>query len=140
MGHDGGILEEADKANLGMTLTVPPYSLMMFFLGVLRGADLQGFGALSMFAAFYFCGLPLSAYLGMQGGLGLAGVWYGNVIGMTLSAVAMGLRLSQIDWQSVALKSGGNREPLLVSTPRSPVGPTLLKRADKCDNVRKGHM
>merc|ERR1712048_699688 len=87
--RDENILEEAENANLGMTLTVPPYSFMMFFLGVLRGADLQAFGAIAMFIAFYFCGIPLSAYLGVNAGVGLPGVWYGNVVGMTLSAIAM---------------------------------------------------
>merc|ERR1712039_589012 len=98
---------------------------MMFFLGVLRGADLQGFGALVQFVAFYFVGIPLSAFLGLRAGIGLPGVWYGNVVGMSLSALGMGARIFFTNWQTVAIKAGG--KSLLPGTPLDGAqGPLLL--------------
>merc|ERR1712187_1065228 len=102
----------------------------MFFLGVLRGADLQAFGAFAMFISFYFCGIPLSAYLGLQEGVGLPGVWYGNVVGMSLSAVAMGMRLYFINWSSIAETAKGPNEPRLAGTPKRSTGATLLEGTD----------
>ncbi|CAE8682198.1 unnamed protein product [Polarella glacialis] len=96
-----GILAEAESANLGIVLSVPPYAVMMCLLGVLRGAGLQMRGAVTVFISFYIFGLPIGAYLGLSAGYGLMGIWMGNVIGLSLSSLIMGIMVCFISWEKV---------------------------------------
>jgi len=111
--HDAEILADADASNLGMVLTMMPYSLMMLFLGVLRGADLQMWGAVNMFVSFYLFGLPLGAYLAFLQGMGLSGIWYGNAAGMAASAAGMLLKVIFINWEKLQSIDDGLQAPLL---------------------------
>jgi len=95
------ILHEATKANLGMVLCVPPYAVMMCLLGVLRGAGLQLRGAVAIFVSFFILGLPFGAFLGLHAGWGLIGVWYGNVVGLTLAATSIGIQVYFVSWPKV---------------------------------------
>lgn len=106
------ILLEAEGAILGIVLSVPPYAVMMCMLGVLRGAGLQMRGALAVFVSFYVFGLPGGAYLGLYGGFGLLGVWWGNVIGLSFSAASMVIMACYIRWDRVVAEaqSGDIRE------------------------------
>lgn len=99
-----GILAEATAANLGMVLSVPPYALMMCLLGALRGAGLQAWGAAALFVSFYILGLPLGAILGLRCGMDLLGIWYGNVVALSLASLCMGLRIRFVNWPRVADK------------------------------------
>lgn len=114
---DPDILSEAEGAILGMVLSVPPYSVMMCLLGVLRGAGLQARGALAVFVSFYIFGLPGGAYLGLHCGLGLLGVWWGNVIGLSLSAAGMGAVACCINWNQVIATGERSAECREVSGP-----------------------
>lgn len=111
--HDQEIVEEADASDGGMVLTMLPYSLMMLFLGILRGADLQMWGAVNMFVSFYILGLPLGAYLGFRHGMGLSGIWYGNAAGMAASAVGMLVKVICIEWEKISPAGDDLQAPLL---------------------------
>jgi len=105
-----GIIREATRANLGMVLSVPPYATMMCLLGCLRGAGLQKWGALVLFVSFYVVGLPMSALLGLRCDMDLLGIWTGNVIALSLSALGMGLRVCCVNWASVIQKAAATAE------------------------------
>merc|ERR1712151_386778 len=92
------ILAKMENAQLGIVLAVPPYSVMMCLLGVLRGAGLQARGAVAVGISFYVFGLPFGAWMGLYGGFDLLGVFLGNVIGLTLSAVSMTMQVYFVDW------------------------------------------
>merc|ERR1711879_1075731 len=77
------------------------------------GADMQAWGAVKMFVAFYLLGLPLSGYLGFIRGMGLSGIWYGNAAGMGASALAMLLKVACIDWDHVSSIDEDLKAPLL---------------------------
>lgn len=120
---DEGILAEADGALLGPALSVPPYAIMKCLIGVLLGAGLQMRGVIIVACSFYFAGLPLSAYLSLAAGCGLMGVWWGNVLGLSLSAAGMGVQVCFIRWKEVLssiAKEGelreGLEEPMLKKT------------------------
>jgi len=102
---EAGILEQAYSAKLGMVLSIVPYAVMMCFLGALRGAGLQTWGAIALAVAFYLIGLPASAYLGLNTDLELLGIWLGNALGMTVAAVAMGFRIIFVNWDKVVKSS-----------------------------------
>jgi len=95
------ILQQMERANVAVVLAVPPYSVMVCLLGVLRGAGLQARGAVAVFVSFYVFGLPLGAWMGLQTSLQLLGVLLGNVIGLTLSALSMAVVVWTIDWSWV---------------------------------------
>jgi len=102
---DANILAEAQQANLGMVLSVPPYSLMIVSVGILRGADLQSWGAIAITVSFFIVGLPTGAILGLGCGFGLLGVWSSNIIGLSLSAIAIWVRIAMVDWARVVDKA-----------------------------------
>lgn len=49
-----------------------------------------------IFVAYWLIGLPLSYWLGFKAGYGATGIWLGLLIGLTLTAIAMFIRLR---WQ-----------------------------------------
>jgi len=123
------ILSEAEGANLGLVLSLPPYAIMMCLLGVLRGAGLQSRGAAIVFVSFYVLGLPAGALLALRGGLGLMGVWWGNIVGQTLSASGMGAMCLFVRWHRVvaAAQCDGASAPLRDGPPDGPAPPPRLE-------------
>uniref|UniRef100_A0A7S4VP38 Protein DETOXIFICATION n=1 Tax=Alexandrium monilatum TaxID=311494 RepID=A0A7S4VP38_9DINO len=123
------ILREAAGANLGMVLSIPPYSIMMCMLGVLRCGGQQGFGALALLVSFYLVGIPTGAYLGLSAGFGLLGIWAGNVIALTLSALAATARVVGIDWGAVVERSDPTGDAESAALTPLPAVPAALSRS-----------
>lgn len=92
------IVSEALSANLGIVLSVPPYAIMMCVLGAMRSVGLQAWGAWAVFFSFYMCGIPAGAYLAFIQGWGLLGIWMGNVVSLTLAALALVGKIYTVDW------------------------------------------
>jgi len=127
------VLSEGMGANLGMVLSVPPYAVMMTLAGVLRSARQQARAAIALFIAFYLVGIPAGYYLGLIAGMGLLGIWMGNVISLSMSAVLMTMILFTIDWQKLVEAAGnekGNLESPLLDAMQSP-----WSRQVSCDSA-----
>jgi len=92
------ILGVATAANPGIVLSVPPYAVMMCLLGAMRSAGLQTWGAVALFVAFYVCGIPAGVYWGLYGGWDLLGIWMGNVVALSIAALAMSIKVCTVDW------------------------------------------
>merc|ERR1712107_928561 len=122
---DRDIRRVANTNTLGVVLSVPPYAVMMFLLGVMRGADLQGWGAAAVAVSFFICGLPVGAWLGLHAGWGLLGVWMMNVTGLTCSALSIALRLSCVDWKRIVNAAVRSQDPLGVAL-LATIGPRTL--------------
>lgn len=60
--------------------------------GALRGLQDVKIPSLFIFIAYWIIGLPLGYYLGFIAGYGSIGIWYGLLIGLTLTAIAMFIR------------------------------------------------
>ncbi|HEY5691456.1 MAG TPA: MATE family efflux transporter [Cyclobacteriaceae bacterium] len=60
--------------------------------GALRGLQDVKMPTVYIFIAYWIIGLPLGYYLGFKAGLGSTGIWYGLLIGLTLTAIAMFIR------------------------------------------------
>lgn len=60
--------------------------------GALRGLQDVKMPTVFIFIAYWIIGLPLGYYLGFKAGLGSIGIWYGLLIGLTLTAIAMFFR------------------------------------------------
>lgn len=64
--------------------------------GALRGLQDVKIPTVLIFIAYWVIGLPLGYYLGFKVGLGSEGIWYGLLIGLTLTAAAMFIRFRRL--------------------------------------------
>jgi MATE family multidrug resistance protein len=62
-------------------------------IGALRGLHDVKVPSVLIFISYWIVGLPLGYYLGFHLGLGASGIWSGLLIGLTLTATAMFVRL-----------------------------------------------
>ncbi len=60
--------------------------------GALRGLQDVKMPTVFIFIAYWVIGLPLGYFLGFKAGLGSIGIWYGLLIGLTITAIAMFIR------------------------------------------------
>lgn len=130
---DPGILSEGIGANLGIVLSVPPYAIMMTLCGVMRSAGLQASVARMLFVAFYIVGIPSGYYLGLVAGEGLLGIWMGNVISLSVSALLMALKIFTTDWEN--LVSGSGNEKGELATPLVDPTESTCARQISCESA-----
>lgn len=64
--------------------------------GALRGLQDVRMPTVFIFIAYWVIGLPLGYYLGFKAGFGSEGIWYGLLIGLTLTASAMFIRFRRL--------------------------------------------
>lgn len=95
------ILAEAISANPGLVLSIPPYAVMMCFMGVLRPAHRQLTATGCLAISFYMVGIPVGAFLGLEAGGGLLGLWFGNVIALGCSALGLLVVTRRVNWPAV---------------------------------------
>jgi MATE family multidrug resistance protein len=63
-------------------------------LGALRGMSDVKIPALITFIAYWIIGLPVGYVLGFKVGLGIQGIWYGLLTGLTVAAILLFLRFN----------------------------------------------
>mmetsp|Transcript_116519 Transcript_116519/g.323943 ORF Transcript_116519/g.323943 Transcript_116519/m.323943 type:complete len:360 (+) Transcript_116519:2-1081(+) len=119
--RDDGILSVARPATLGVALSIPPYAVVMCLMGALRSAGLQLWGAEAMFISYYAVGLPIGYYVGVVRGVGLFGVWLGNVTALSCAAASTLAKISCIDWDAVVEKSAVEEARGYGATERSAI-------------------
>jgi MATE family multidrug resistance protein len=78
--------------------------------GVLRGVGDIRVPALVNAVGYYAIGLPLAYVLGIRGGLGLAGLWWGIAVGLAVVAALLTVRLIALRARVIprALARGGD--------------------------------
>ncbi|MEQ8425180.1 MAG: MATE family efflux transporter, partial [Cyclobacteriaceae bacterium] len=64
--------------------------------GALRGLQDVKIPSVFIFIAYWIIGLPLGYFLGFKAGFGSIGIWYGLLIGLTLTAIAMFIRFRRL--------------------------------------------
>lgn len=70
--------------------------LQVVGLGALRGLNDTRFPTLLTLVAYWVIGLPASYLLGLYYGMGVTGIWYGFVIGLSFSAAGLIWRFERI--------------------------------------------
>ncbi|KAM7276690.1 hypothetical protein ACFE04_018556 [Oxalis oulophora] len=73
--------------------------------GVARGCGWQNVGAVINLAAFYLCGIPVSAILGFWLDLKGLGLWIGIQAGAFTQSVLLSIITSRIDWEQQVRKA-----------------------------------
>jgi MATE family multidrug resistance protein len=58
-------------------------------IGILRGLGRTRIPAVSHFFGYYVLGLPVGYYLAFRAGLGVVGLWWGLVVGLTTVALLL---------------------------------------------------
>lgn len=67
--------------------------------GVLRGMGRQATVAAANIGGFWVAGLPVGAALTFAAGLGVAGLWWGLLSGLTVSSATFLWVLTRVDWE-----------------------------------------
>merc|ERR1712060_777490 len=70
-----------------------------------RSLRQQNWALLAVTVAFYVTGIPIGYYLGLVEGVGLLGIWMGNVIALTVAALLMAVKMLTIDLEALTAKS-----------------------------------
>ena len=73
--------------------------------GVLRGSGCQAIGAKLVFVSYYIIGLPLGAILALFLQFGVAGLWIGVTVGLTIMSIIGLVIICQTDWVSLITAS-----------------------------------
>jgi MATE family multidrug resistance protein len=84
--------------------------LQVVCAGALRGLQDVKIPSLFIFISYWIIGLPLGYWLAFRAGFGPIGVWTGLLVGLTLTATAMFLRLRALS--SALVKSSGVAVPV----------------------------
>jgi MATE family multidrug resistance protein len=71
--------------------------------GVFRGMGRQKTVAARNFLGFWVFGMPVGALLTFQAGVGLAGLWWGLTVGLTVTTLVSLAQLVFVDWERETL-------------------------------------
>ncbi|MEP0714318.1 MAG: MATE family efflux transporter, partial [Algoriphagus sp.] len=71
-------------------------------LGVLRGMEDVKFPTVITLVAYWVLGLPLGYFLAFEMGLAEMGIWYGLLIGLTVTAIVLFVRFHKLSKRMIA--------------------------------------
>lgn len=74
--------------------------------GALRGMEDVKIPTLFALIAYWVIGLPVGYFLGFQMNAGIEGIWYGLLIGLTLSAVLLSIRFNLLTRKKMRIHHG----------------------------------
>lgn len=74
-------------------------------LGVLRGMEDVKFPTWITLIAYWVLGLPLGYFLAFEMNMGAEGIWYGLLIGLTITAVVLFIRFHRLSQHAIQQKS-----------------------------------
>ena len=95
--------------------------------GVFRGMGRQRTVAWRNFLGFWVFGIPVGAVLTFVAGAGLAGLWWGLVVGLSAAATISVVDISRVRWDEEAVKAAARG--------RAPEGDAGAKDAENSDNA-----
>ncbi|KAM7261892.1 hypothetical protein ACFE04_020969 [Oxalis oulophora] len=73
--------------------------------GVAIGSGWQAVVAYINLAAYYVIGLPIGCYLGFKTSLGVAGIWWGMIIGVLLQTITLIILTARTNWDAEVVKA-----------------------------------
>ncbi|XP_047334786.1 protein DETOXIFICATION 41-like isoform X1 [Impatiens glandulifera] len=73
--------------------------------GVAIGSGWQGVVAYVNLATYYIIGLPIGCVLGFKTSMGVAGIWWGMIIGVILQTISLIIMTARTNWDSEVVKA-----------------------------------
>lgn len=98
--------------------------------GVFRGMGRQRTVAWRNFLGFWVFGIPVGAVLTFVAGAGLAGLWWGLVVGLSAAATISVVDISRVRWDEEAVKAAARGR-----APEGDAGAKDAKNSDNAENV-----
>ncbi|KAJ6399256.1 hypothetical protein OIU77_019908 [Salix suchowensis] len=74
--------------------------------GVAIGSGWQATVAYVNLTTYYVIGLPIGCVLGFKTSLGVAGIWWGMIVGVLLQTITLIILTARTNWDSEVLKAG----------------------------------
>lgn len=104
-----GLFSNAPEVNQLANQLYPILLALVFFdcvqgiaVGIIKGLGKQGLGSIVTLVGFWAIGLPISLYSVFYLNIGLAGVWYGHVIGVCCNFLFYSAITNSTNWYKAA--------------------------------------
>ena len=117
LGHEGisrlftddPLVQREVQRTLGVTSTcIILDSTVIVLIGIIKGIGKQVQATVAYVLCFYLVGLPASYCLCFQLRLGLPGLWWGLLSGLSVLTLALSLIIKHADWALIALEARQN--------------------------------
>ena len=102
---DEAIQRLATKLMIGIAIFQIVDAINACVQGVLRGSGCQTIGAKMVFVSYYIIGLPFGAMLALYLQFGVAGLWIGITVGLTMMSIVGSVIICRTDWDSLITAS-----------------------------------
>ncbi|XP_057954508.1 protein DETOXIFICATION 41-like isoform X2 [Malania oleifera] len=117
---DTEVIEAVSKLTSLLAISVLLNGIQPILSGVAIGCGWQAVVAYVNLATYYIIGLPIGCVLGFKTSLGVAGIWWGMIIGVLLQTVTLIIITARTNWKAEVqkavdrLKKSANEEVLTL--------------------------
>ncbi|CDP16070.1 unnamed protein product [Coffea canephora] len=113
---DSEVIQAVSNLTPLLAISVFTNGIQPILSGVAIGSGWQAVVAYVNLATYYIIGLPIGCVLGFKTSLGVAGIWWGMIIGVFLQSLALFILTARTNWNSevakaaVRIKDSANEE------------------------------
>ncbi|CAI0461211.1 unnamed protein product [Linum tenue] len=115
---DSQVIDAVSNLTPLLAISVFLNGIQPILSGVAIGSGWQGVVAYVNLATYYIIGLPIGCVLGFKTSLGVAGIWWGMIIGVVLQTITLIIITAKTNWDAEVakaverLKNSANEENL----------------------------
>ncbi|EXC08257.1 Protein TRANSPARENT TESTA 12 [Morus notabilis] len=102
---DSEVIEAVSELTPLLAISVFLNGVQPILSGVAIGSGWQAVVAYVNLAAYYIIGLPIGCVLGFKSSLGVAGIWWGMIIGVLLQTLTLIILTAKTNWNAEVAKA-----------------------------------
>ncbi|XP_041005786.1 protein DETOXIFICATION 41-like [Juglans microcarpa x Juglans regia] len=102
---DTEVIEAVSELTPLLAISVFLNGIQPILSGVAIGSGWQGVVAYVNLATYYIIGLPIGCVLGFKTSLGVAGIWWGMIIGVLLQTITLIILTARTNWDAEVQKA-----------------------------------
>ncbi|KAL8153749.1 hypothetical protein V2J09_011509 [Rumex salicifolius] len=102
---DTEVIEAVSNLTPLLAISVLLNGIQPILSGVAIGSGWQGLVAYVNLGAYYIIGLPVGCLLGFKTSLGVAGIWWGMILGVLLQTVTLIILTARTNWDVQVVKA-----------------------------------
>ncbi|GMG98878.1 hypothetical protein Nepgr_000718 [Nepenthes gracilis] len=102
---DAEVIDAVSNLTPLLAISVFLNGIQPILSGVAIGSGWQGVVAYVNLAAYYVIGLPIGCVLGFKTSLGVAGIWWGMILGVLLQTAALIILTARTNWNAEVEKA-----------------------------------